>query len=961
MLLARASIGRKLLFAFLIMALLVLSSALVGMFGFSSVARTERNVVNSAIPAMIEARQVAELSSRIIASVQVLSNAKTEVQRQQSGDALFSQLQTLLEHIGALGSDSFDAGLLDKLAADVQNIIDTLANLGVLVEEKLQLAEDLNERVKEMRKIGLELEQLTRTQVLNTSTIAVANVTHIYDLLDKQNTTEAYKALDALVEVDLDLSERLHELHLLAYKMLNQIEETRTVTDASRIQHIRQAFSENLLIMMRRVKAVEDPTRSQQMFQLLRQLEQKQLLFDVLQQRYDNEQQLHQLMQDTLAQFSALNTTVNQLVDASNQTTTQAISELKSTLQLAQIALLALTLAGLLAAVIIVWKVVYISVVKRLNRYSQALLSIAKGQLKLDIEAEGYDELAQMGRAIITARNTAQALKIVAESEAEAKRELLRHKEHLEELVTERTSQLQQANQQLNQEVTNHAKARADAEQASRAKSAFLATMSHEIRTPMNGVLGTARLLQESSLDRKQRHYVDVINRSGKTLLAILNDVLDYSKIEAGYLEIRPDDFNLRSMVTDVAELYKGRAEEKGLELTVTLESELAHDWFGDRTRISQVLTNLIGNAIKFTENGYVDVYISEDPDNQGQLLFDVSDSGVGISAEEQRTLFDAFTQASSGISSRGGTGLGLAISKRIVEAMGGAIFVESELGQGSRFGFTIPLTQGHSQQLQETPYSADKKASVLLIEDNDVNSLVAEGFLTSLGHDVTLAEDGHQAKEAFVAHRFDIVLLDINLPDINGVELLKELREMDLSISSDVVTKYVAVSAHVFREEVESYLEAGFDGYLPKPLDKDELSDSIQQALAGNYVIAGAENTPNESHDDDVILDTSVIDSDIRILGLDKVQEIISMFETTAKQTVAYLDASACRHDQDGVTALAHKLKGSAASLGLNTLMALCRDIETSKTACQDYSVNRFRLETLLIQSTQALKDYTQ
>ncbi|MEF1229084.1 MCP four helix bundle domain-containing protein, partial [Vibrio fortis] len=269
MLLATASIGRKLLASFLVMALLVVVSALIGVSGFSFVAKTERNVVDSALPAMIEARQVSELSNRIIASVQTLSNARNEEQRKEAGSELFELLESLLRHIKELGSDSFDSELLSSLENNVQSVINTLAELGVSVERKLWLTKELGSRVEEMRLLAEELEQLTRTQVLNTATIAVANVTHIYDLLEKQQTDRAYKALDALVEVDLDLSERLHELHLLAFKMLNQIEETPTVTDVDRIHQIQTEFESNLKIMARRVKAVEDPTRSEQMSQLL--------------------------------------------------------------------------------------------------------------------------------------------------------------------------------------------------------------------------------------------------------------------------------------------------------------------------------------------------------------------------------------------------------------------------------------------------------------------------------------------------------------------------------------------------------------------------------------------------------------------------------------------------------------------------------------------------------------------
>ncbi|MGF1908506.1 TMAO reductase system sensor histidine kinase/response regulator TorS [Vibrio kasasachensis] len=956
MLFAKASIGRKLLFAFLAMALLVVMSSFIGVFGFSSVAKTERNVVNSAIPSMIEARQVAELSSRIISSVQTLTNSKTEQQRQQSGKDLFDQLSALLTHIKQLGSDSFDSLLLTTLESNVQEIIDTLGQLGIVVEKKLFLDNDIANRTEEMRDLAHELEQLTRTQVSNTSTIAVANVTHIYDLLAKKKTEKAYQALDALVEVDLDLSERLHELHLLAFQLLNQIEEIRTISDSARLNVIRKQFDHNLAIMKRRVQAVEDPTRSVQMSNLLTKLEKREVVFAVVLQRHQNEEESQKLMQDTLDQFTALNATINKLVDESNRATTKAVEKLKTTLNYAQLTLTIITVLGLIIVALIVWKVVYVSVLKRLAEYSSALLSIAQGQLKVDITVKGNDELAHMGRSIITARNTAHALKVVAESEIEAKRQLQVHKESLEELVTERTVQLQDTNKRLNNEVLNHAKARQEAEQASRAKSAFLATMSHEIRTPMNGVLGTARLLKDAGLSAQQSYYVDIINRSGKTLLAILNDVLDYSKIEAGHLEIRPVNFNLHYMVDDVNQLMQGRAKEKHLELSCLIESDIKPFWLGDATRINQVVTNLVGNAIKFTESGYVDIYVSLEDEHH--VTFEVSDSGIGISNQEMETLFDAFTQAEGGLSSKGGTGLGLAISKRIVEAMGGALGVESEVGHGSRFWFTLPLEEGEEVIEKKLAISNSVQAKVLLVEDNPVNCVVAEGFLTSLGHQVVIAETGAKAKQIFTQQRFDIALLDINLPDCDGRDLLNELRVIQgsLDLTENDKTPFIAVSAHVYSEEVESYLNAGFDGYLAKPLDKDALCALLRNRLEGKTLLLDQKEQILPMVRTDMIINNKVIDDDLRVLGKEKMQHICDLFVHGCEEMLSQLRAAGDIGDSNEVKQLVHKLKGSAGSLGLMALYDECQQIEASIDPVQAYIISKAELENKIEQSIDAL-----
>ena len=981
MLLATASIGRKLLLSFIAMAMLVMLSALIGMSGFSTVSKTERNVVDAAIPAMIEARQVSELSSRIISSVQMLSNAKNEQERQDTGRELFDQLEVLLSHIKELGRDAFDSELLDTLESHVQNIINNLGDLGVSVERRLYLAKEIDTRVEEMRLLSEELEQLTRTQVQNTSTVAVANVTHIYGLLETNQKVQAYQALDTLVEVDLDLTERLHEFHLLAFQVLNQIEEARTLTNLDRIQQVQTDFANNLRIMNRRVQAVEDPTLSTRMGQLLNDLGERQVVFTMLVHQYENNEQSQRLMQKTLKLFSELNGTVNKLVDDSNKATSAAIDEMTSSLKFAQWSLMFISIAGLIVAILIVWRVVYVSVVKRLTEYSSALLSVSQGNLSVELEVKGKDELAHMGRAIITARDTAQALKIVAEGEVQAKKELEEHKQHLEELVEQRTSQLKQANHRLNEEVLNHAKARKQAEQANRAKSAFLSTMSHEIRTPLNGVLGTARLLMDSGLNPIQKRYADIINRSGKTLLAIINDVLDYSKIEAGHLEIRHSDFDLHQMVQDTYQLMESRAKEKNLLFSYHIESDVSQFWKGDVTRISQVLNNLVGNSIKFTQQGEIDIYVSINPEDETQVLFEISDTGIGIADKEQTSLFDAFTQAEGGLSQTGGTGLGLAISKRIIEAMDGTLAFESEKDQGSRFWFSLPLEEGDEVEANTvTSTPCEVKAKVLLVEDNDVNRVVAEGFLQSMGHQVVMAENGFQAEKILEKRDFDIALVDINLPDCNGVDLMKRLKRIEESKHQVLSpTPMIAVSAHVFEEEVETYLASGFDGYLPKPLVKDALGAMIQEQLEGKSWLltqkddfshpidsvlteavaeSGASEHLTVKEMETALITPEVVQSDMKVLGREKVLHIIDLFRESSLDITNQLEIATEKSDKNQVKSLAHKLKGSSGSLGLTMLMSTLQSIEAAEDPLEAYKQKKSVLTKQITASITALDE---
>ncbi|MEC6832123.1 TMAO reductase system sensor histidine kinase/response regulator TorS [Photobacterium toruni] len=935
----RKGIAAKLLLAFSAMAGLMIIAVMIGVAGFSLVAKTERTVINSAVPALAEARKLSDLSSRIIFNAQVLAKSKLESERMQQGRALTIHIEALTRSLHALEQYSFDQPLMLKLEDDVKRIVDNLALLGLLVGRQIDLQSQLDELVAVMTKATHQIDSLSQSQVANANTIAVANVSRIYDLVAANNKPAVYNALDSLVEVDMDLSERLFELRFLSLQVINMLDDSERIIDIKSMVALKTRFNNAVNIISHRVKSVEDPSRSAQLMKQTAKLKQGNLLFSVSEQLIYAKQDVQRLDQQNLVLFQELNSTVDSIIAAANTNTQQAVKQVDQTLTVARNTLIVISGIGLLALVLIMWRIVYIRVICRINRYSRALLSLARGDLCIQLDVDGDDELAQMGRAILVARDTASERYRLAQAEAKTRQELQQHKASLERLVAKRTSELERINSRLNEEVYNHYKARDEAEKANRAKSAFLATMSHEIRTPMNGVLGTASLLADTALSIQQKRYLDVINRSGETLLDILNDILDYSKIEAGHLDIRPSDFALKRMVADVFNMLQGRAMAKRIGFEYIIEPSADAIWFGDENRIRQVLVNLVGNAIKFTDKGKVTINVQLHPDMPDEILFSVQDTGIGLNNDEQQLLFNAFQQAEAGRKAIEGTGLGLAISKHIVAAMDGEIGVDSIVGTGSCFWFSLPLERGQMILDADVDQVLVPAAHILLVEDNPVNSMVAEGFLKRLGHSVVIAEDGAQAEQCYLNEQFDLALLDINLPDTDGVTLLHQLRRID-SHRKDTwqePTPMVAFSAHVFREEVEIYLNAGFAGFLPKPLVEQQLIDTISSILKGDKRVViekgAGEEKPQFVENDELfpLVKESVLGSDLQVLGEAQVKQLISLFGDSASKTLAMLHQAITENDLPNVAKQAHTLKGAAGTMGLMQLHQLCLMFEKS------------------------------
>lgn len=566
---------------------------------------------------------------------------------------------------------------------------------------------------------------------------------------------------------------------------------------------------------------------------------------------------------------------------------------------------------------VVLFTIVHFNITRHLERMAQFTRQVSKAHLQHPLTLhkqpdERYsNELDQVADAINDMR---QAILRDIERRESEQQELRYSRDQLQEQVERRTQNLLEAKE--------------NAEAASQAKTKFLATMSHEIRTPLNGILGMVQLLARTELSAKQKERLNTIYQSGDALLEILNGLLDYARLEEGAYVPEQQVFSLHELVKTSCHLFSAGALEKGLSLQYDVDEQLNDICQGPSGALRQMLGNMIANAVKFTQQGFVHITLTRvqtGPDKQW-VRFSVSDSGIGIAAGDLKRIFERFSQADDSITRRfGGTGLGLAITQKLVHSLGGEIGVTSEPNQGSTFWFEIPLIT----QVEANPATAITGSTtvpdlpnldILLVEDTPINQEVTIALLTQDGHRVKLAQNGHQALQAAAAQRFDVILMDVHLPDVSGLDVARSITQLDLNRDTPII----ALTANIQPGLIQEYHAAGMTAIEPKPLKLERLYALMGQAIRLPQMIQSAESPTQHK-----LIDPVVFQSHCAILGSARVNNLIKTFQNSCDKILPRIEQAMQRGDHYDVGEQAHRLAGDAESLGAGQLAHLLRSLE--------------------------------
>lgn len=956
----RFGLRERLLLALIFGALATVLVAVVGWVSFQRVVGSQQAIIRDTLPAADALHEAVRGNARLAALAPRLVRVESAAELDQLRTVLAAESTRIRERLAALQSPHVEPELRTRLQATGEALSVRLDAMGDTIATRLSLRAARTQAAAALREAIDALDGLARMHTENATALLVTTLTSLLQPGGEVSgagsalgpspapqpaapNADRNAARDRLLDLDLDTLERMHELTLTVHALAFLIDRLDEVDSAERLQSARADLAGHLALLDRRVRDIPDPAARAQGRALhdalasalagggavdLRALEIE------LRARSDG------LQNEVGSLTTELDALAGELIHRGGRILASAGSAAERSANSGLIAFGVIAAALLLITAVVSWHVLRRHTLGRLLDLEQATLALAAGQRDVVIDTTGEDEIASLSRALERFRNDAIERDRLAEA-------LRLQQQELENQVLARTAELREANAALARETAEHATARVAAEKADHAKTAFLGTVSHELRTPMACILGLLELLETSPPATERAHYLAQMRAAATLLLELLEDMLDFARIEAGGVHLDTLAFSLRDTVNDVFAVQGTRAAARGLALVADVDPVVADAVLGDRRKLSQILLNLVGNAIKFSDEGAVTVRVSPGagPD---RVRFAVEDHGIGIDAARQAEVFEPFVQVRDSGRHHAGTGLGLAVCRRLVRAMGGDIGLTSAPGQGTTVSFELALPAAPTLAAAASGSVNDGVAMqlapshrVLVVEDDEVNRMVVERFLDGLGQQPVCAGDIQAALHALAEQPVDIALIDMNLPDGDGREMLMRLR----ALPRHAATPAVLMSAHLPRAQVDGLLAAGFAAFLPKPFTRARLGAVLADLLAGEPGAAAsppaivadqgpaAARTAPEAESGSafaagaaVVADADWVDRDFlraeeAALGRAVVSDIVAVFRAQGQTLVAALIAGAEAGDAEHCARLAHKLRGAAFNLGLERL----------------------------------------